>query len=112
MSKKPDMAAALALTKQAKEPQTPKPRSSIKKTTTISAPANTATAKPSSKREGQVHIGGWYDQNVKFSLEELRLKRQRETGQKIYNQDLLNEAFNELFKKYGFPEIAPTTKKG
>lgn len=61
-----------------------------------------------SSRAGQVSIQGWYPNAVKFTLEELRLKRSRELGRKVTSQELMGEAFNELFKKHGFPETAPT----
>lgn len=61
-----------------------------------------------SSREGQVSIQGWYPNAVRFTLEELRLKRSRELGRKVTSQELMGEALNDLFKKYGFPETAPT----
>lgn len=58
-------------------------------------------------RDGQTSIQGWYPNAVKYTLEELRLKRSKELGRKVTSQELMGEAFNELFKKYGFPETAP-----
>lgn len=60
------------------------------------------------QKEGQVSIQGWYPNAVKFTLEELRLKRSKELGRKVTSQELMGEALNELFKKYGFAEVAPT----
>ena len=62
-------------------------------------------------RQGQSNISGWFDNPVKFTLEELRLKRQRELGRHVTVQELMGEAYNDLFKKYGFPELAPASSK-
>lgn len=58
-------------------------------------------------RADQANVSAWFPQNVKFTLEELRLKRQRELRRKVTHQEILGEAYNDLFKKYGLPEVAP-----
>jgi len=45
---------------------------------------------------------------VKHTLEELRLARQKQLGRRVTIQEIMGEAFNDIFKKYGFPEVAPT----
>jgi hypothetical protein len=59
-------------------------------------------------RQNQKNISGWFDLPVKLTLDELRAKRQRDLGDTVTNQELLAEALNDLFKKYGFPEVAPS----
>lgn len=59
-------------------------------------------------RAGQTNISGWFDMLVKLKLDELRIARQRTLGRRITQQELLSEAFNDLFKKYGLPEMAPS----
>ena len=58
-------------------------------------------------REGEVTISAWFPHNVKFELEELRLELSRKAGRKVKMNELLAEAYNDLFKKYGRPELAP-----
>ena len=72
-------------------------------------PANTPATKPRSNgRDGQKNISGWFPLAVSYELEELRLERTKALGRKVTLQDLQAEAFNDLFKKYGRPELAPT----
>ena len=59
-------------------------------------------------RTGQTNISGWFDMPVKLKLDELRIARQRALGRRVTQQELLSEAFNDLFKKYGLPEMAPS----
>lgn len=65
-------------------------------------------AERTASRADQVNISGWFPKAVKFTLDELRIKRQRELGRRVTSQELMGEAYNELFKKYGMPEVAPT----
>ncbi len=99
MGKKPNLAAALAANKEPSQ----------------TAPAPTAAAANSSRsdgrassRSGQTNISAWFDPSVKLTLEELRLQRQRGLGRRVTLQELMGEAFNDIFKKYGLPEVAPT----
>ena len=59
-------------------------------------------------RAGQTNISGWFDMPVKLKLDELRIARQRALGRRVTQQELLSEAYNDLFKKYGLPEMAPS----
>ena len=73
-----------------------------------SQPSKTAAkAKAPNSREGLANIAGWFPINVKFELDELRLELSRKAGQKITMQEIQAEAYNDLFKKYGRPELAP-----
>ena len=73
--------------------------------TAPAAPGPQAARAPS--RAGQTNISGWFDMPVKLKLDELRVARQRSLGRRITQQELLSEAFNDLFKKYGQAEMAP-----
>jgi hypothetical protein len=68
-------------------------------------PAGQGARAPS--RAGQTNISGWFDMPVKLKLDELRIARQRMLGRRVTQQELLSEAYNDLFKKYGLPEMAP-----
>ena len=100
--KKPNLSAALAqknVDEQTNVPLQPPPPLTKK----------TAPSSKQASREGMKNISAWFPVNVKFSLEELKLKRSRELGRTVTIAELQAEAYNELFKKYGMPEIAPTT---
>jgi hypothetical protein len=58
-------------------------------------------------RQGLVTIAGWFPVRVKFELEEIRLERSRKLGRKVTLQEIMAEAYNDLFKKYGRAELAP-----
>ena len=68
----------------------------------------TANGQRAPSRAGQTNISGWFDMPVKLKMDELRVARQRELGRRVTQQELLSEAFNDLFKKYGLPEMAPS----
>ena len=96
---KPNLASIL---NKPEEPASPTPVQTQPK-----AGTKTPTTGQKSGRDGQTSIQGWYPNAVKYTLEELRLKRSKELGRKVTSQELMGEGFNELFKKYGFPETAP-----
>jgi hypothetical protein len=58
-------------------------------------------------RQGMVNIAAWFPMRVKFELEEIRLERSRKLGRKVTTQEIMAEAYNDLFKKYGRAELAP-----
>jgi hypothetical protein len=58
-------------------------------------------------RQGLVTVAGWFPVRVKFELEEIRLERSRKLGRKVTLQEIMAEAYNDLFKKYGRAELAP-----
>ena len=99
---KPNLSAALA------KKHEPEPEAQQAET-----PLTKRAAKPAqSSRAGQTNIAAWFPQEVKFTLDELRLRRQRELGRKVTIQELIGESYNDLFKKYGLPEVAPTHSEG
>ena len=62
--------------------------------------ANPATSTPS--RAGSVNITGYYDASVRSSLYLIQAQRPSATL-----RELLAEALNLLFAKYGVPQTAP-----
>jgi hypothetical protein len=51
-------------------------------------------------------VAGHFPEEVAWQLRELALERRSTV------QELLGEALNDLFQKYGKPELAPTQRKG
>ncbi len=62
-------------------------------------------------REGMENLTGYFPPEVKNQLMELTIERRRATAGKVTIQDLMAEALNDLFAKYGKPEIAPVNRK-
>lgn len=62
-------------------------------------------------REGMENLTGYFPAAVKHQLMQLSLDRRQSTGGKVTIQDLMAEALNDLFAKYGKPEIAPVNRK-
>lgn len=56
-------------------------------------------------RAGKTNITGYFDKPVKWELQDLATERSRALGRKVTAQELLAEALNDLFKKYGKAEI-------
>ena len=106
MAKKTNLAAALAANKEETMPHAPA-------TPSIATAANTPTLKTARapSRAGQTNVSGWFDMPVKHTLEELRLSRQKQLGRRVTIQEILGEALNDLFKKYGFPEVVPAREE-
>ena len=92
MTKRPSIQAKL---------QQSKPAAASPQVTKIQ-PASAGTASMVQSRVGKVNISAYFPPEVKSSLRLVQAKR----GGKI--QDLLAEALNMLFTKYGVPEAAPT----
>ncbi len=65
-----------------------------------------AASVPRPDRAGKTNITGYFDKPVKWELQDLATERSRALGRKVTAQELLAEALNDLFKKYGKPEIA------
>jgi hypothetical protein len=57
-------------------------------------------------RTGTKMVAGHFPEEVAWQLRELALERRSTV------QELLGEALNDLFQKYGKPELAPTQRKG
>lgn len=62
-------------------------------------------------REDKTNITGYFDKPVKWELQDLATERSRRLGHKITLQNLLTEALNDLFKKYGKAEIVIDPKR-
>lgn len=56
-------------------------------------------------RAGKTNVTGYFDKPVKWELQDLATERSRALGRKVTTQELLGEALNDLFKKYGKAEI-------
>ena len=67
-------------------------------------PAPAGAPSKTQSRVGKVNVSAYFPPEVKSSLRLVQAKR----GGKI--QDLLAEALNMLFTKYGVPEAAPTSQ--
>ena len=52
-------------------------------------------------REGMENLTGYFPPEVKNQLMELTIERRRATAGKVTIQDLMAEALNDLFAKYG-----------
>jgi hypothetical protein len=62
-------------------------------------------------RQGKENLTGYFPPAVKEQMAELCIERKRAIRRKVTIQDLLAEAVNDLFAKYGKPEIAPVSKR-
>lgn len=91
MAKRPSIQAKLQQSQLAVDP-----------TATKNQPAPAAVPSMAQSRAGKVNISAYFPPEVKSSLRLVQAKR----GGKV--QDLLAEALNMLFAKYGVPEAAPT----
>jgi hypothetical protein len=69
-------------------------------------PAARVRSEPRPDRAGKTNITGYFDKPVKWELQDLATERSRALGRKVTTQEILAEALNDLFKKYGKPEIA------
>ena len=102
--KKVSLTAALA------EPPANSPAPPAERVMAASPPrAVPTTVRPRAPaREAKVNVAAWFAPAVKYGLQELALERSRAQGRKVTLQDLMAEAFNDLFKKYGKAETAPS----
>jgi hypothetical protein len=62
-----------------------------------------AKAKP---RAGMRQVAGHFPEEVSWQLRELSVE------QRTSVQEILGEALNDLFQKYGKPELVPSRRKG
>lgn len=99
MSKKKSLTEVLA--------DPPAPANNTEQPMTTPRPAResrSSAARPD--RVGKTNVTGYFDKLVKWELQELATERSRYLGRKVTTQELLAEALNDLFKKYGKPEVA------
>ncbi|MCA8927028.1 MAG: hypothetical protein KDC18_03100 [Alphaproteobacteria bacterium] len=96
MSKKPSLSAALHRVESRDKPAAPEP---VRASEADSGGGAARTAPPPS-RQGKKTIAGHFDPAVSRQLRALGLEQDRTV------QDLMSEALNGLFEKYGKPPIA------
>jgi hypothetical protein len=101
MSKKKSLTAALS------EP--PTPSDDAAEVTSPDSPHGSAAPRPD--RAGKTNVTGYFDKPVKWELQDLATERSRALGRKVTVQELLGEALNDLFKKYGKAEIVSTPER-
>jgi hypothetical protein len=70
-----------------------------------SAPATKITSARPPSRQGAVQIAAFFPEDVRAQLKVVAAEQRRDV------QDLLAEALNLIFVKYGKPEIAPIKSK-
>jgi len=97
MTKKTSLTAALS--EAPPEPSNPVEQTAAK-------PGARRNAEPRPDRAGKTNITGYFDKPVKWELQDLATERSRALGRKVTAQELLAEALNDLFKKYGKAEVA------
>ena len=102
MAKKKNLTAALA--------ETPVQESITEIAPEAEMPPH-AAAVPRPDRAGKTNITGYFEKPVKWELQDLATERSRSLGRKVTAQELLAEALNDLFKKYGKAEVATTGRK-
>ena len=81
--------------KAAPSPETPAPMAAAPKAATVRPPSS----------QGAVQIAAFFPEDVRAQLKIVAAEQRRDV------QDLLAEALNLIFVKYGKPEIAPVKSK-
>lgn len=77
----------------------------------VSAEASGQAAKPAPKakslsREGKDFTGAWLKSDFGTSLRLVQIRRRKDaSGKKVYLDDLIAEALNDLFIKYDVPTV-------
>ena len=71
----------------------------------VASPATKLTFARPPSRQGAVQIAAFFPEDVRAQLKVVAAEQRRDV------QDLLAEALNLIFVKYGKPEIAPTKSK-
>lgn len=101
MSKRPNLSAlaeAAGSVRAARQPEaTPQSADAVE-------PRPSTRKAPS--RIGDVQVAGYYPQQVRVQLKILAAEQGRSM------ESMIAEALNDLFAKYGKPEIAPASEKG
>lgn len=95
MTKKPNLAAIVDAAGSTRRSAAPEPAE------TPSSPPAGVLAKAKT-RQATKQVAGHFPEEVSWQLRELAVERRTSV------QSLLGEALNDLFRKYGKPELAPT----
>lgn len=97
MSKKPNLAAVVEAAGSTRRSSAPEPAEAL-------IPAKPLLAEPAKAKTRQAtkQIAGHFPEEVAWQLRELAVERRSTV------QSLMGEALNDLFRKYGKPELAPT----
>jgi hypothetical protein len=103
MSKRPNLAEITAAAGSTKRPVVPSPPA-ILQPATEGEGAGGSSAKPKT-RAGMRQVAGHFPEEVSWKLRELAVE------QRTSVQNLLGEALNDLFQKYGKPELAPSRRR-
>lgn len=77
----------------------------------LDSQTQTRSTSPRPDRAGKTNITGYFERPVKWELQDLATERSRALGRKVTVQELLGEALNDLFKKYGKAEIASPRRR-
>ena len=79
-------------------------KASVQKPEPVKAVASANGRSPS--REGKEFTGAWLNADFGTSLRMVQIrKRKGERGGKVYLDDILAEALNDLFRKYDVPTV-------
>ena len=105
MSKRPNLADIAAAAGSIRRPPPPAPAVVRPDQTQAGEGREVAGSKPPS-RSGTKQVAGHFPAEVAWQLRELAVE------QRATVQELLGEALNDLFQKYGKPELAPARQKG
>src|SRR3954464_16052603 len=103
MSKRPNLAditAAAGSTRRQSMPAMPPPLPALEGKGRDAAPARPKA------RSGTKMVAGHFPEDVSWQLRQLGLEQRSSV------QELLGEALNDLFQKYGKPELVPPRRKG
>jgi hypothetical protein len=72
----------------------------------VKAAAEPATKSKSSGREGKELTGAWLHPDFGMSLRMVQLRKRKDAqGKKVFLEDLIAEALNDLFVKYDVPTV-------
>ncbi len=97
MSRKPNLAAVVEAAGSTRRSGVPEPAEALLTAKPLLAEPAKAKTRHSTKQ-----IAGHFPEGVAWQLRELAVERRSTV------QSLMGEALNDLFRKYGKPELAPT----
>ena len=104
----PEESAGKLIKKEKNTEKAEKPNKKKSTKTTNTSPAEKKSAPPAKapSRVGKEYTGAWLNPDFGMSLRLVQIKRRRDDqGKKIYLDDLIAEALNDLFHKYDVPTV-------